>query len=207
MQVLTGKEEQRDICSIGLKTVVLEMPQVMAVTAVRQLAPKLVSGLLADVNTAPALVGRQRAISPPRFPPSPGRKLSHSVGTACLDRSLPVGSLRTETPASVQPSGVAKDTLEVKLESMDILNDLLKRFGGHLREEESDACLTALFKELGSARAAARKRAIACIASLSAALPDKLLGQVCSSALPSAVATALCRRHRPLPRHCLLPPP
>ena len=66
----------------------------------------------------------------------------------------------------------------MKLESMDILNDLLKRFGGQLREEESDACLTALYKELGSARAAARKRAIACIASLSAALPDKLLGQV-----------------------------
>ena len=45
MQVLTGKEEQRDICSIGLKTVVLEMPGAMAVTAVRQLAPKLVSGM------------------------------------------------------------------------------------------------------------------------------------------------------------------
>ena len=51
MQVLTGKEEQRDICSIGLKTVVLEMPGAMAVTAVRQLAPKLVSGMPAGVST------------------------------------------------------------------------------------------------------------------------------------------------------------
>ena len=51
MQVLTGKEEQRDICSIGLKTVVLEMPGAMAVTAVRQLAPKLVSGTAAGVST------------------------------------------------------------------------------------------------------------------------------------------------------------
>ena len=51
MQVLTGKEEQRDICSIGLKTVVLEMPGAMAVTAVRQLAPKLVSGVPAAVST------------------------------------------------------------------------------------------------------------------------------------------------------------
>lgn len=65
--VLTGKEEQRDICSIGLKTVVLEVPQSMATAAVRHLAPKLVSG-------------------------------------------------------------VSKDLLEVKLECMDILNDLLKRF-------------------------------------------------------------------------------
>ena len=39
MQVLTGKEEQRDICSIGLKTVVLEMPGAMAVTAVRSSRP------------------------------------------------------------------------------------------------------------------------------------------------------------------------
>ena len=42
--VLTGKEEQRDICSIGLKTVVLEMPQTMALSAVRHLSPKLVRG-------------------------------------------------------------------------------------------------------------------------------------------------------------------
>ena len=87
---------------------------------------------------------------------------------------------------------MAKDVLEVKLESMDILNDLLKRFGGHLKEEESDACLTALFKELGSARAAARKRAIACIASLSAALPDKLLGQVCSCPCAAAFHAVAC---------------
>tara|TARA_B110001452_G_scaffold18888_1_gene15310 strand:+ start:241 stop:3870 length:3630 start_codon:yes stop_codon:yes gene_type:complete len=118
--VLTGKEEQRDISSIGLKTVVLEMPQSMGAAAIRQLSPQLVSG-------------------------------------------------------------VSKDVLEVKLECMDILNDLLKRFGTHMKEEESDACLAPLFKELGSARAAARKRAIACIASLSAALPDKLLGQLVAS--------------------------
>ena len=132
-QVLTGKEEQRDICSIGLKTVVLEIPQSMAASAVRQLAPKLVSG-------------------------------------------------------------VAKDVLEVKLECMDILNDLLKRFGSFMNEGESDACLTALFKELGSARAASRKRAIACIASLSAALPDKLLGQ----ARPLCDGASHTRRRRRL---------
>lgn len=41
--------------------------------------------------------------------------------------------------------------------------------------------MEALFQELGSTRAAARKRAISCIASLSAALSDKLLGQMVSS--------------------------
>ena len=137
-QVLTGKEEQRDICSIGLKTVVLEIPGAMATTAVRQLAPKLVSG-------------------------------------------------------------VAKDLLEVKLECMDILNDLLKRFGSHLKEDESDACLSALFKELGSARAAARKRAIACIASLSAALPHKRFGQLVASIGTkmddNSITAGLCRTY------------
>ena len=77
MQVLTGKEEQRDICSIGLKTVVLEMPGAMAVTAVRQLAPKLVSGIAAGVHVAPGVVVGS-AIGPPRFPSSSGR----SLGTA-----------------------------------------------------------------------------------------------------------------------------
>ena len=83
-RVLEGKDEQRDIASIGLKTVVLEMPksQSMALAAVRQLTHKLVSG-------------------------------------------------------------VRKDQLEIKLECLDILNDLLKRFGSHLKEEEAHACLEA----------------------------------------------------------------
>jgi len=119
-QVLKGKEEQRDICSIGLKTVVVEMPASAGQQAVRQLTPRLVSG-------------------------------------------------------------IKQDTLEVKLECMDILNDLLKRFGSNLKEEESHSCLDALFAQLGSTKAATRKRAISCIASLSAALPDRLLGQLVTS--------------------------
>ena len=83
MQVLTGKEEQRDICSIGLKTVVLEMPQIMAVTAVRQLAPKLVSGMAADVNMAPALVGD----SAPSARPASHR--ARSAASATLRAQLP----------------------------------------------------------------------------------------------------------------------
>ena len=43
--ILTGKDEQRDIGAIGLKTVVLEMPSNMAAIAVHQLAGKLVSGV------------------------------------------------------------------------------------------------------------------------------------------------------------------
>lgn len=118
--ILSGKDEQRDIAAIGLKTVVLEIPPAMGVIAVHQLAGKLVTG-------------------------------------------------------------VSQPVLEVKLECMDILDDLLRRFGASLKEDEAHRCLDALFSELGSSRAAARKRAIACIASLSATLSDKLLGQMVTS--------------------------
>eukprot|EP00966_Prymnesium_polylepis_P052355 1212616-Prymnesium_polylepis.1 len=118
--ILSGKDDQRDIAAIGLKTVVLEMPPAMGVIAVHQLAGKLVTG-------------------------------------------------------------VSQPVLEVKLECMDILDDLLRRFGASLKEDEAHRCLDALFSELGSSRAAARKRAIACIASLSATLSDKLLGQMVTS--------------------------
>mgnify|MGYP003684332813 CR=1 FL=1 len=47
--VLTGKEEQRDICAIGLKTIVTEMPASMGQSAVRQLVPRLVQGVRQDV--------------------------------------------------------------------------------------------------------------------------------------------------------------
>ena len=100
-QVLSGTEEQRDICSIGLKTVVLEMPASMAASAIRQLTPQLIAG-------------------------------------------------------------VQREQLEVKLECLEILNDLLRRFAASLAEAESRECLGALFAELQSSRAAARKRAIAC---------------------------------------------
>ena len=74
--VLTGTEEQRDICSIGLKTVVLEMPPSMANLAIRHLTPKLIQG-------------------------------------------------------------VQRDSLEVKIECLDVLNDLLRRFAAALAEAQS----------------------------------------------------------------------
>ena len=78
--MLTGQEEQRDTCSIGLKTVVLEMPQAMAVTAVQQLTPKLVSGMAADVNMAP--------YQPAPLPMELGAQPAWVCLLSCLDRSL-----------------------------------------------------------------------------------------------------------------------
>ena len=90
----------------------------------------------------------------------------------CLVALLGGSDFRVAGTASAAPP-LAGDALEVKLECLEVLNDLLRRFAASLSEAESRDCLGALFGELPSSRAAARKRAIACIASLSASLPDR----------------------------------
>ena len=44
------------------------------------------------------------------------------------------------------------ESLEVKLECLEVLNDLFRRFAAHLSEIESHDCLNALFGELTSNR-------------------------------------------------------
>ena len=111
------------------------------------------------------------------------RRQIAAIGLKTIVLEIPTahGSVAVHQLTSKLVSGVSQPVLEVKLECMQILDDLLRRFGSSLKEEEADACLNALFEELGSARAAARKRSIACIASLSATLSDKLLGQLVST--------------------------
>ena len=71
-----------------------------------------------------------------------------------------------------------------------MLADLLNRFSGLLTESESSATLSVLFAELGSSRTAARKRSIACVASLSASLPDKLLEAQLVGEIASQISAA-----------------
>ena len=127
--VLTGSEEQRDICSIGLKTVVLEMPPTMANSAIRQLTPQLISG-------------------------------------------------------------VQRDSLEVKLECLEVLNDLLRRFAASLAEAESRECLNALFGGVQACRAVAP----------SVSAPPR-------PPLPSTVWQGLFACQSPLPHHSPSPAP
>lgn len=90
-----------------------------------------------------------------------------------MPSTMAVAAIRQLTPQLIL--GVQCDMLEVKLECLEVLNDLLRRFAAYLADAEAHDCLDALLRELCSTRAAARKRAIACIASLSAALPDRML--------------------------------
>ncbi|GJM90299.1 hypothetical protein PR202_ga06566 [Eleusine coracana subsp. coracana] len=64
---------------------------------------------------------------------------------------------------------------EIKCECLDILGDLLHRFGNLSKDHEY--MLTALLSQLGSNQATVRKKSISCIASLAPSLSDDLLAK------------------------------
>ncbi|XP_024525263.1 cullin-associated NEDD8-dissociated protein 1 isoform X2 [Selaginella moellendorffii] len=117
-RLLTGKDHQRDIASIALKTVVSEIASgTVAQCVVAALTPKLIKGITAtDTST------------------------------------------------------------EVKSECLDILCDVLHRFGA-LLVPEHEKLLNALLVQLNLQRAGLRKRAIQCLATLAACMSDDLLGR------------------------------
>lgn len=117
-KLLTGKEQQRDIASIALKTIVAEISTgIVAHCVVASLPAKLVSGI--DSQTT---------------------------------------------------------SFEVKSECLDILCDVLHRFGSLMAADHATLMLTIL-GQLNSSRAGLRKRAIQCLASLSPHISDDLLAQ------------------------------
>uniref|UniRef100_A0A0E0NAF9 TATA-binding protein interacting (TIP20) domain-containing protein n=1 Tax=Oryza rufipogon TaxID=4529 RepID=A0A0E0NAF9_ORYRU len=70
----------------------------------------------------------------------------------------------------------AGKSAEVKCECLDILGDVLHRFG-NLITKDHDCMLTALLSQLSSNQASVRKKSISCIASLAACLSDDLLAK------------------------------
>jgi len=75
-------------------------------------------------------------------------------------------------------------TAEVKLMALEILNNMLQRFGGSVTEHE--ALQTAILPQLTSNRHAARKRAISCLAHLAVHEPEKLFGVLIEHLLKSS---------------------
>ncbi|KAL5982815.1 Cullin-associated NEDD8-dissociated protein 1 [Asimina triloba] len=65
---------------------------------------------------------------------------------------------------------------EVKCECLDILCDVLHRFG-HLMTTDHEQLLSALLSQLNSNQASVRKKSISCIASLASSLSDDLLAK------------------------------
>ncbi|CAM6099751.1 unnamed protein product [Calypogeia fissa] len=117
-RLLTGKEQQRDIASIALKTVVAEISSgACAQALVHSLTPRLIKGITSqDTST------------------------------------------------------------EVKSECLDILCDVLHRFGG-LMVDDHERLLNALLMQLNLQRAGLRKRAIQCLATLASSMSDDLLAR------------------------------
>ncbi|KAG8058203.1 hypothetical protein GUJ93_ZPchr0002g25435 [Zizania palustris] len=70
----------------------------------------------------------------------------------------------------------AGKSAEIKCECLDILGDILHRFG-NLITKDHESMLAALLSQLSSNQASVRKKSISCIASLAACLSDDLLAK------------------------------
>ncbi|XP_071804723.1 cullin-associated NEDD8-dissociated protein 1-like [Asterias amurensis] len=118
--MLSEKEQLRDISSIGLKTVINELPPASSPLA---------------ANICKSITGR----------------LTNAIAK--------------------------QEDVSVKLEALDILGDLLSRFGGLLMSFHS-AIQSALLPQLNSARMAVRKRAILALGHLVMSSSNKLFGDL-----------------------------
>ncbi|OMO95503.1 Armadillo-like helical [Corchorus capsularis] len=117
-KLLNGKDQNRDIASIALKTIIAEIT-----------TPSLAQAILTSLS--PQL---RRGITGP--------------GTST----------------------------EIKCECLDILCDVLHKFG-NLMATEHETLLNALLSQLSSNQASVRKKTVSCIASLSSSLSDDLLAK------------------------------
>ncbi|RWR90283.1 cullin-associated NEDD8-dissociated protein 1 isoform X1 [Cinnamomum micranthum f. kanehirae] len=80
------------------------------------------------------------------------------------------------TPQLIRGITSAGMSTEVKFECLDILCDVLHRFG-NLMTADHELLLSALLSQLNSNQASVRKKSIACIASLASSMSDDLLAK------------------------------
>eukprot|EP01012_Entosiphon_sulcatum_P043475 TRINITY_DN577_c0_g1_i1.p2 TRINITY_DN577_c0_g1~~TRINITY_DN577_c0_g1_i1.p2 ORF type:complete len:1259 (+),score=388.11 TRINITY_DN577_c0_g1_i1:1133-4909(+) len=101
----------------------------------------------------------------------------------------------TEFSASVKKltnmlvGGLDKAEDEVKLELLDVINDVLKRFGAAVGEEHAKL-QQVLLRELQSTKTAIRKKAIVCLASLCVFTSDALFQEVLGAMLSGIEASS-----------------
>ena len=115
--ILDGKDELRDIYSIGLKTLLKDVPAEMGASVCDRLTKRLLSGVAQDLK------------------------------------------------------------IEVKLEALDNLTDLLKRFGADVARDHA-AVLEVVLGQLKAGKAVVRKRSAGCLAALSLFASEALLEQL-----------------------------
>ncbi|VAI27270.1 unnamed protein product [Triticum turgidum subsp. durum] len=119
-KLLNGKEQHRDIASIALKTIIVEVTTAsLSEKILVSLAPQLINGVTSGKSA------------------------------------------------------------EIKCECLDILGDVLHRFGNVITKDHA-FMLTALLTQLSSTQASVRKKSVSCIASLAPCLSDDLLANATS---------------------------
>nr|KYP52098.1 Cullin-associated NEDD8-dissociated protein 1 [Cajanus cajan] len=94
------------------------------------------------------------------------------VSTQSLAQSI----LHTLTPQLIKGITGPGMGSEIKCESLDILCDVLHKFG-NLMAADHELLLSSLLSQLSSNQASVRKKTVACIASLSSSLSDDLLAK------------------------------
>ncbi|CAM9970460.1 unnamed protein product [Ascophyllum nodosum] len=115
--ILDGKAELRDIYSIGLKTLISDVPDAFGASVAQRLTVRLLGGV------------EQEA------------------------------------------------TMDIKLECLDNLTDLLKRFGREV-ESEHERIMTVVLKQLPHERVVVRKRAATCLGSIAVVVSESLLNRL-----------------------------
>lgn len=99
-----------------------------------------------------------------------------TISSEISSQSLAQRILVTVTPQLIKGiTGPGKST-EIKCESLDILCDVLHRFGNLMTKDHAEL-LSALLSQLNVNQASVRKKSVACIASLAASLSDNLLAK------------------------------
>ncbi|KAG4929120.1 hypothetical protein JHK84_046091 [Glycine max] len=91
-------------------------------------------------------------------------------------QSLALSILQTLTPQLIKGITGPGMGSEIKCESLDILCDVLHKFG-NLMAADHELLLSSLLSQLSSNQASVRKKTVACIASLSSSLSDDLLAK------------------------------
>jgi hypothetical protein len=109
----------------------------------------------------------------------------YSIGLKTLIADVPdsMGPLVCERLTTKLTAGIGKSpTEEIKRECLDLMNDLLKRFGHH-NENEHGNIMSAIFEQLRHEKAVIRKRATSCLGSLAVVSSDSLLNDLITALL------------------------
>ncbi|CAJ1940461.1 unnamed protein product [Sphenostylis stenocarpa] len=143
-------------CAFSLAPLVRKVSEVRVVEMTSKLCDKLLNGK--DQHRDIASIALKTVVA--------------EVSTQSLAQSI----LHTLTPQLIKGITGPGMGSEIKCESLDILCDVLHKFG-NLMAADHELLLSSLLSQLSSNQASVRKKTVACIASLSSSLSDDLLAK------------------------------